>query len=207
MANENDGERYEDPEAETVFDGFFKLEKHRIPGMGFPVMIVRATDSAAVLLFDSRKRRVLLVKQPRVAMCRDDNPSGEIIELVAGRFDVNLGPKALVVKEAREEVGVELDEDDVVVLNGGAPLALSAGVLTERCYLLAADIAKGRIIEPDDGKVFGVPEEGERIQRIWVDMDEFISPDFRHECLRTWAMAQHVRAELHQKRILRSEFE
>ncbi len=176
-----------------LYKGFISLESHQVEGVPFPILAVRSSDSVAGLLYDRNNHRVLLIRQKRVPMEREDNPSGAITELVAGRFDVNLGPKALLVKEAKEEAGVTLREEDVVLLNKGKPMALSAGILTERCYLAYAEIFAAQVTEGDEG--YGVAEEGESITRVWVDASDFINGNHPglHECLRTFTLAQHLR--------------
>lgn len=173
---------------ETVFKGFCKLEKWAATGVDFAMMVLRTSDSVAGLLYDATNDRVLLVRQQRAAMVREDNQDGFITELVAGRFDVNLGPKALLVKEAKEEAGVTITEDDVQLLNNGAPMALSAGVLTERAFLAFAEIHPDKIAEGDEG--YGVGSEGENIGRVWMSAEEFIRAT--HECVRVLAAAQHL---------------
>ena len=172
------------------FDGFVKLEAWHVEGQSFDTLVLRASDSVAGILVDRVNRRVLLVNQQRVPMIREDNPRGEITELPAGRFDVDLSPKALLVKEAREEAGVTITEDEVELLNGGAPMALSAGILTEQAYLAIAVIHPDRVEDGDDG--YGVAAEGEKITRVWMPLEQFVDPSTQHQCLRVWAAAQYL---------------
>ena len=151
-----------------VYDGFLKVYVVDTP-QG-PREVVCATDSISILLYNPDERYLLLVRQPRAPMMSDINPEGNLIELVAGRFDVALGAKALAVKEAEEEVGAVINESDVTLLNNGKPLALSPGVLTERAYLAMAkiDVPFGEATE----RVFGNSNEGEETQRIFMKFDE-----------------------------------
>ncbi len=173
----------------TPFNGFVQVETWD-GGLPFPLVVVRASDSVVGLLVDSTNDRVLLVRQHRAAMVRKDNPDGLITELAAGRFDVELGPKALLVKEAREEAGITLSEDDVELVNVGAPMALSAGVLTERTYGGIVFIRPEQIGEGEVG--YGVMDEGESISRVWMSIPEFTSPNTQHDDWRVWAMAQFL---------------
>jgi len=153
----------------TVHKGFYWLELWDMPGVPYPCEVLRASDSVVGLLYDATNNRVLLVRQQRAPMVREDNPDGSITECVAGRFDVDLGPKALLVKEAMEEAGVEITEDDVFMLNDGVPMALSAGVLTERAYLCFAEIRPDKIEEGDHARG---ADEGESVTRAWVTVKE-----------------------------------
>lgn len=126
-------------------------------------------------------------------MIRPENPTGTIIEAVAGRFDIDLGPpKELLIKEAREEAGVFLQEKDVLLLNGRKPLALSAGILTEQTYLAVAFFSPDTV-EAGDHVERGAEHEDERITRVWVPVEKFIT--MVHEDLRVAFFAQYLRAE------------
>lgn len=179
-------------EPQILYDGFFKLEGHHREGLPYQALVLRATDSVAGLLYDRAGDRVLLVRQKRVPMERPDNPDGSITELVAGRFDVKLGPKALLVKEAKEEAGVTLTEGGITLLNGGKPMALSAGILSERAYLAFAEISADKVESGE--RTFGLAEEGEAIGRVWVDAQAFIAgiEEGTHEDLRTFALALYL---------------
>ncbi|NQV89622.1 MAG: hypothetical protein HQ488_04840 [Parcubacteria group bacterium] len=151
------------------------------------------TDSVSCLLIDLEGDRVLLISQMHLTQMRDDNPTGVEIETVAGRFDVDLGPKALAVKEASEEAGAAMTEDAVVVLNGGRSMSLSAGILTERAFLSVARIDTAKVTGPDTG--LGNPNEGEDISRLWMPISVFCDPTTIHDGVRTFAFAQWLRAE------------
>lgn len=155
---------------QVVYDGFLKV--HVVQTAEGVREVVHATDSVSILLYNPKEKYVLLVKQPRAPMMSDENPEGLLVETVAGRFDVNLGVEDLAVKEAEEEVGAIIEASDVMVLNGGQPLALSPGVLTERAYLAIAqiDVPFGEATE----RVFGNKDEGEKIQRIFMQYDEVV---------------------------------
>lgn len=172
----------------VIYDGFAKLEEWFVGGP-HTHLVLRCTDSVAIMLHDVVNRRFLLVQQSRVAMIREDNPDGLITEAVAGRFDVKLGPKGLAIKEAKEEAGVIITENDVELLNDGKPMALSAGITTERSWLAYAAITP-RQLTGNETDVFGVPEEGERIKRLWISEDDFST--FVSEDIRVLALVQHM---------------
>lgn len=163
-----------------VYDGFCKVD---IVG---GLEVVRVTDSVSILFYDATNDRVLLVRQPRPAIASADNPEGYITETVAGRFDKNLGVKALAVQEAKEEAGVEIEEDDVLLLNGGRPMALSAGIITEHAYLAFAELNPDRAEEEE--RIFGVESEGERISRVWVPTAQFLDGRYCCEDLRVFTL-------------------
>lgn len=180
---------------ERLHDGFCQLEAVYTDQSDAPFEVLRTTDSVSVLLYDRLNDRVLLAKQSRVAMVRDDNPDGLIEEVVAGRFDLAIGARGLVVKEALEEVGVTLTEDEVFLLNDGLPMALSAGVLTERGYLAYAEIRPEQI--ETEERVFGV-DEHENITRVWVPVSELATRQY--EDVRVFALVQWFLRKLEQER-------
>ncbi len=170
-------------EDQVLYDGFVKVSKDKKTGYE----TVSVTDSVAFLLYERTTDRVILTIQHR-------DPIGcAIIEVPAGRFDVDLDVKELVVKEAKEEVGVSLSEDDVILLNNGKPLAVSPGVLTEKCYLAYAEITMSQITF-DDKKFYGVPEEGEKITRIIIPASDLYGNE-EFQDLKTYALVQHFLKE------------
>ena len=153
---------------ETMFQGFFRVERITTDE-GLVRDIVLSTDSVNLLVYDKSQDRVLLVKQVRESQIRDDNPAGFITETIAGRFDVDLGVKALAVKEAKEEAGVKVTEDRIVVLNQGVPMALSAGILAERAYLCYVEVTEEDFEQEE--RSFGT-DAGEHVRRVWIPVSE-----------------------------------
>ena len=181
---------------ETIFSGsFLSLENWRKGDTNKPTFVVRTTDSCSGLLYDQTQRRVLLVRQSRAPMMRDDNPDGEIVELVAGRFDHAAGPKRLFIEEAKQEAGANLTESDVELLNGGRPMAPSPGVLTERCYLAFVEIREEHL---DAGETFGVAAENEVTTRHWVSVRDFLAGP--HDDLRVYTLARELECRLLRER-------
>jgi hypothetical protein len=149
--------------------------------------VVHTTNSVAFLFADPIRKVVLLISQCREAMVRKGNPKGTIIELPAGRRDLKIGIKGLVVKEALEEIGKRVKSRQVKLLNRGVPLALSPGVLTERMYLAYVETDLRSCIK-DSSKVYGLKAHDERIRRRVVSFDELEQMTF--EDMKTYAIAQ-----------------
>jgi len=161
---------------------------------------VRTTDSVSLLIHDIVKRKIILVKQKREAMIRPDNPDGSIIESVAGRFDAKFSPKELMVLEAKQEAGVTISESDIELLNNGQPMALSAGVITERCYLGYVEVTSHQIEEKE--RVFGT-DPGEIIKRIFISIDNL--EDFICGDVRVFALIQYLLRKLEKEHKNRRE--
>lgn len=179
----------------TAYQGFYTLEVHETAQGQREVL--RTTDSVSVLFYDVQNKRIILVRQPRESMISLENPEGLITETVAGRFDVTLGVLQLIIKEAKEEIGATITEDDIELLNNGKPMALSAGAITEKCYLAFVEI-KPEMIEEGE-REFGAEGEGEKIRRVYVHEDElntYICEDVRVFALIQYIQNRHAREAL-----------
>lgn len=182
----------------VIYKGFYELVI--VETDHGPREVVKTSDSVSLLLYDMVNQKIILVKQKREAMIREDNPEGFITETAAGRFDVNLSPKALMVKEAKEELGVTLAESRIELLNAGQPLALSAGVITERCYLGFAEATPVQIEQAE--RAFGV-DAGENIKRIYVSVDDL--ENYICEDVRVFALIQYLLRKLEKENKRRRE--
>lgn len=136
--------------------------------------IVVAPDAAIILIYIEDKEQIVFVKQCRPAMVTEENPTGEILELPAGLFDGDYTPKGLMVKEAFEEAGVTLKEEDIELMNSGMPIALASGMTTSKLYIGYAFINSNRI----DNTRFVFGEEGtdECIQRVLMPVKDLAKP-------------------------------
>lgn len=175
--------------ADIPYSGFLRFERWHVPGSDRLVEIVRASDSAAGVLHDVTNRRVLFIKQNHVAAISRENPNGTLVTPFAGRFDRKVSPKQLLVAEAQEEVGADITEDDVELLNHGVPMTMSPGVLTERTYLSYAQIAPERL-SGTDSDVRSAEGENEQITRYWVPIEELKNMVF--DDLRVFAFAMFI---------------
>ena len=170
-----------------VYDGFVKVDK--VQTTAGPREVVNATDSVAFLVYNKDRDELLFATQDRAPMMQPDNPQGTILEVGAGRFDIKIGVRGLVVKELKEELGVTATEAEVQVLNDEIPLALSPGVLTELQYLAYVEVTTDRI---DPAKrLYGERKEGEAIARRFVPVSE-LSRIQIHD-MKTWALLQWFR--------------
>jgi len=171
-----------------VYDGFVKVDIVETDA-GLREVVV-TTDSVAFLVYNKDRDEILLASQDRVPMMEPDNPQGTLLEVGAGRFDFEIGVRGLVVKELKEELGVTATQDEVHVLNDQIPLAVSAGVLTERQFLAYVEVTTDRI-EPAN-RLYGNHEEGEAITRHFIPVSELSK--FQIHDMKTWALLQWFRA-------------
>lgn len=117
-------------------------------------------------------------------MVRPDNSSGETVEVLTGRFDVKIGVRGLMVREARKELGLDINEEAIDLLNIGEPLALSPCILTEKIFLSYVEVSSSQFIE---GETFDIkPREVTKLLRVSIDrLEEVICGD-----MKTWALVQ-----------------
>ncbi len=159
---------------ELAFRGFLKIWKvfpkwHK---MSWPLEVMESSDSVAILIADSVG--ILTVIQPRVAMTTLDNPDASFEEAAAGRFDKAPDSVVLALSEITQETGLSVRERDLKVLNGGVPLALNPGVVTERMYLYEVTL-RGDVLKSLIGQTHGVAEEGEQITIGFIPYKDLLS--------------------------------
>lgn len=173
-------------EKKTVYKGYFSLDVIETPQGTREVL--RTTNSVSILIYDSVNRRIVLVRQPRAAMMTDDNTEGLITETVAGRLDKPLPLDDIIIDEVLKESGISIVKDDIVMLNYGKPMAVSAGALTERAYLAFVVIHPDQM-DPEE-RMYGDPEEGEQTTRIFLSVDELAT--YVCEDVRVFALIQFL---------------
>ncbi|MDP3710500.1 MAG: hypothetical protein Q8R29_02115 [bacterium] len=173
-------------ERENVFEGRFVDVQIRSTS-DQKIEVVVSCNSVAVLVYNRRLRKAVLVQQSRLAMVSANNRKGIITEVIAGRMNkYNLTLKGLIALEIKEEVGVDVPENDIIVINGLQSLAMSPGMATERCYLALAEIPASSF--PKEGSVFGVQEEGESTRPVIYSFEELDA--LVYEDMKTLALVQ-----------------
>lgn len=156
---------------ETVFEGFFRLDRVRLrhrryDGRWTPEItreIFERGESACVLLYDPALSVVVLAEQFRGAAAR--GPAGPwLIEVVAGIVDGDEDPESVARREAVEEAGCPLTD----IIHVGK-YWLSPGGSSER-----TDLYVGRVDASGAGGIHGLEEEVEDIRVVVVPLDAAI---------------------------------
>jgi GDP-mannose pyrophosphatase NudK len=178
------GEAMEKSTREVLYKGYLRVERDKETGNE----IVVATDSVGILIYDLKSGKVILTRQSRAPMKGRTDDAGMLIEVPAGRFDINLGVRDLVVKEVEEETGIIIAPEKIELINGGTPLALCPGTNTEMMFLAAVEIDLSQIQQ--DAKVYGKADEGEKIERLVYPIVSFISMD--HLDMKTLVLANFL---------------
>ncbi|WP_404368214.1 NUDIX domain-containing protein [Marinobacter sp.] len=146
---------------ETVFDGFFRMEKLTLSHARFDggtsevfsrEIFVRG-DSTCVLPYDPQRDEVVLLEQFRPgAIGRDQSPW--LLELVAGMNEPEESPEDVAHREAEEEAGLTFAAMERI-----CDYLVSPGGTTEMVYLFC-----GRVKTEAAGGLFGLEVEHEDIR-------------------------------------------
>ncbi len=168
-AADGDERAFEVLEKSVGYDGYFRLERHRVRfrayGGGWSRVVEREVfergHAAAVLLYDPDLDRVVLVEQFRAPAV--DAPGGPwLIETVAGIIEEGETPEAVARRESVEETGCT-----VGTLERIGEVLPSPGGCSERLTLFC-----GRVDAAGAGGIHGVAEEGEDIRVVAMSVDE-----------------------------------
>ncbi|MFC4259112.1 ADP-ribose diphosphatase [Marinobacter lacisalsi] len=154
---------------ETVFQGFFRMDKVRLTHPRFDGSImpeftrelfVRG-DATCVLPYDPARDEVVLLEQFRMgAIGRDQSPW--LLELVAGMNEAGESPEDVAHREAEEEAGLTFDRLEKI-----CEYLVSPGGTTEMVYLYV-----GQVGTANAGGLFGLDHEHEDIRAHVFSADE-----------------------------------
>ena len=119
---------------------------------------------AGVLLYNTTKKTVILVKQFRMPSFLNDKKDGFLIEIPAGMLDED-NPEQCIIRETEEETGIRLKSVKKIYEGYSSP-----GVLTEKMHFFTGEYT-------DDMKVSmggGLASESEDIEVLEVPFKEAI---------------------------------
>lgn len=148
-------------------------------------------DGAAILLYQPRRRTVVLVRQFRYATFVNGH-DGLFIEVPAGLLDA-ASPEDCIRAEAEQEVGFAVRQPKRVF-----DAFMSPGSLTERVHCFVAEYDAGDRIAPGGG----LEQEGEDIEVLELPFDEAMAmvADGRIRDAKTILLLQHAALHLFSRR-------
>lgn len=155
---------------EFLFRGFIQVEKvslkHRLFNRNdySPLIhreLIHRPEAAGVLLYNDQKQQFALIEQFRVGALNDAESAWQL-EVIAGVLDGNESPETCIRRESLEESGCEITE-----LEHLFSFYPSAGACSEFFHLYAAEVDL-----PNEGGIFGMPDEGENIQLHLFNYDQ-----------------------------------
>jgi len=115
-------------------------------------------NGATILLYDPRRRTVLLTRQFRYPAYVNGHPDGMLIETAAGLLDED-APEVAIRREAAEELGVAVAD-----LRHVFDLYMSPGSVTERVHFYVAEYGPADRVDAGGG----LAEEGEDIEVLEI---------------------------------------
>lgn len=166
------GREYQVLTRQICYEGFFRLERlglvHSLHGGGMsPVLsreIVERGDVAAVLLYDPRLDRVVMIEQFRVG-AMGDSRGPWLLEIVAGLIEPGETPEDVARREAVEEAGCVIQTLEPITRFYATPAKSS-----ERSYLYC-----GLVDAANVGGVHGLVHEGEDIRVVPFAAEEALA--------------------------------
>jgi nudix-type nucleoside diphosphatase (YffH/AdpP family) len=172
---------------ETIHDGwgrFLTLHLKAADGTRFTREVEDHGDAACVLPYDSVRRCVMLVKQPRAPLLMRNEPD-HIWEAPAGILD-EADPAACARREALEETGLRLGEVEALGAFWSMP-----GVSAERIHLFLAPYNETDKVAAGGG----LADENEQIELAEVSFEDAFSAADAGQItdMKTWALLQALR--------------
>ncbi|WP_264536759.1 GDP-mannose pyrophosphatase NudK [Flavobacterium sp. N1736] len=122
-------------------------------------------NGAAILLYNSNKKTVILTRQFRLPTYLNGNKTGMMIEVCAGLLDQD-NPEEAVIRETEEETGYRLTKVQKVI-----ETYMSPGSVTEILYLFVGEYDQS--MKVNDGG--GLDAEQENIEVLEYTFDEAYS--------------------------------
>lgn len=119
-------------------------------------------NGAAILLYNSDKKTVILTRQFRLPTYLNGNKTGMMIEVCAGLLDQD-NPEEAVIRETEEETGYRLSKVQKVI-----ETYMSPGSVTEILYLFVGEYDE--TMKVNDGG--GLDAEQENIEVLEYTFDE-----------------------------------
>lgn len=146
--------------------------------------IYNSGDGAAVLLYSENSKKVLLVRQFRLAAWVNGHPDGFLVESCAGMLDEK-SPEQAVIKEIEEETGYQVNS-----LRKIGEVYATPGAHMEKIHLYLAPFDESMKVGPGGGH----REENEEIELIFYSYSECIEAvqsGFIHDA-KTLILLQHA---------------
>jgi ADP-ribose pyrophosphatase len=147
---------------ETVYDGFFNLEKYTLKhslfagGWSSPIKreLFKRNNCVGVLLYDPVLDQVVLIEQFRIGAVYHPQHAW-MLEIVAGGLEAGDSPEQAAIRECMEEAGCVVDGDGLQEI---MQFYTTPGSSSERITLYYAEVDSREIYG-----VHGLHEEGEDI--------------------------------------------
>jgi ADP-ribose pyrophosphatase len=162
---------------ERAYDGFFKVDAYHLRqeadgrDFEFTRLNFERGHAAALLLWDPETDEVLCVEEFRIGMLAAGMKGEASFSLgpIAGMIDEGETPRQAAIREAREEAGVEISEEDIMAEFTTLP-SPGGSSETVTMILAGADLSD---LAPD--AIFGEAGEAEQCWRRILPRSEVMS--------------------------------
>lgn len=138
--------------------------------------IVKAHDSAAVLLYHTTKNAFVLVRQFRPATYANVHTTGMSIELCAGIVDKNLSLEEIIQEEIFEECGYDVELSSISKITS---FYTSVGFAGSKQTLYYAEIDESMMVSSGGGV------DNEMIEVVYLDVNEAKTLMFDDDTIKT----------------------
>ena len=122
-------------------------------------------NGAAILLYNTQKKTVILTRQFRLPTYLNGNESGMMIEVCAGLLDAD-NPEQCIIRETEEETGYRISKVHKVM-----ETYMSPGAVTEILYLFVGEYDESMKVSEGGG----VEHEEENIDVMEMSYDQAYS--------------------------------
>ena len=119
-------------------------------------------NGAAILLYNTKEKKVLLTRQFRLPTYLNGNQTGMMIEVCAGLLDQD-NPEQCIIRETEEETGYRISKVDKVM-----ETYMSPGAVTEILHLFVGKYDQSMKVSEGGG----LEQEQENIDVLEMDYDE-----------------------------------
>jgi len=142
-------------------------------------------DGAAILLFNSTKKTVILTKQFRMPSFLNGNKNGMMIEVCAGLLDEN-DPITCIKNEVKEETGYQVQNPIKIFEIYSTP-----GAVTEKIHYFIAEVGDDMKISEEGG----LENETEEIEILELTFDKALKMIYTGEIqdAKTIILLQHAK--------------
>lgn len=122
-------------------------------------------NGATILLYNKKKKTIILNKQFRIATKINGNDTGFLLETPAGEIEEGESPAKCIIREAKEETGIEVKEVKPIFNCYSTP-----GSVTEMIYYFVAEYSESDKV----GEGGGNSSEKEDITVVEMDFEEAV---------------------------------
>lgn len=121
-------------------------------------------DGVTILLYNTKKKTVILTKQFRIPTYLNGHSDGMMVEACAGKLDVS-DPEECIIREVKEETGIEIDKVQKIF-----DVYMSPGSVTEKIHFYLGEYDDSMKVTSGGG----LDSEQENIEVLELSFEEVV---------------------------------